>query len=134
MASGKERVRRNGLGVLLGLSLLGSIVVAVWSVCLFTWTLPKTDGAYGQAPFADPFVMPVMLMCAAVGCVIAFMASLALLRRVRLLPSFSLVTVISCVAVGVTVPFFRFGGVLAAFPVMVLAMVYCRRYFGAVAP
>lgn len=134
MAGESGHTRRNGLGVLAGLTLVGSLVVAAWSVCMFTWTLPETDGAYGQAPFADPFVVPVMLVFVGAAWVIAFPFAWWLLRSARLVPSMAVVTGVACLAVAVFTPQFRFSGALTSFPAMLLAMAYCRRRFGAMAP
>ena len=37
---------------------------AITFVIVMTLTLPKTDGAYGQMPFQDPLVLPVMAIVA----------------------------------------------------------------------
>lgn len=49
-----------------------SFTFAVIWVCLMTWTLPPTDGAYGQAPFADSLVLPIMSIIASVVALITY--------------------------------------------------------------
>ncbi|MGD0904392.1 MAG: hypothetical protein ABR924_15750 [Terracidiphilus sp.] len=44
----------------LGISLTLAFVFAIAYVIVLTLTLPKTDEAYGQNPFRDPFVFPIM--------------------------------------------------------------------------
>jgi hypothetical protein len=39
-----------------------AFLFAITYVIVMTLTLPKTDGAYGQMPFQDPLVFPVMAM------------------------------------------------------------------------
>ena len=48
----------------LGISIGLSFAFAVTFVIVMTLTLPKTDEAYGQMPFQDPLVFPVMSMLA----------------------------------------------------------------------
>lgn len=45
---------------------------AIVYVIVFTLTLRPSDGAYGQAPFADPFVFPIMSVFAIVAGLIAW--------------------------------------------------------------
>ncbi|MCA9439322.1 MAG: hypothetical protein KC964_00835 [Candidatus Omnitrophica bacterium] len=42
------------------ISFISSLLFAVAFVVVLTMTLPETDGAYGQMPFEDPFVFPIM--------------------------------------------------------------------------
>jgi len=49
-----------------------SFAFAVAYVIIMTLTLPKTDMAYGQRPFQDPLVFPIMLMGAGVSGLVAW--------------------------------------------------------------
>ena len=40
--------------------IVGAFITAIVYVVSLTLSLPKSDGAYGQLPFQDPFVFPVM--------------------------------------------------------------------------
>lgn len=51
--------------IYLGISLTLSFVFAIAYVVVLTLTLPKTDLAYGQWPFQDPFVVLIMTQVAA---------------------------------------------------------------------
>ena len=48
----------------LGISVGSSFVFAVTWVIIMTLTLPRSDMAYGQAPFQDPLVFPIMSIIA----------------------------------------------------------------------
>ena len=47
-----------------GISMILSFVFAITFVIVMTLTLPKTDLMYGQMPFQDPLVLPIMSMFA----------------------------------------------------------------------
>ena len=50
----------------LGVSMTLSSASAILFVIMMTLTLPESDMAHGQVPFADPLVLPVMLLVAGV--------------------------------------------------------------------
>jgi hypothetical protein len=56
----------------LGISMALSFAFAVTYVIVETLTLPKSDKAYGQAPFEDPLVFPVMFMISGVSGLVAW--------------------------------------------------------------
>lgn len=49
-----------------------SFAFAITYVVVMTYTLPKTDLAYGQTPFQDPVVFPVMLFVAGISGLVAW--------------------------------------------------------------
>jgi hypothetical protein len=51
--------------IYLGISVVLAFIFAVVYVTVMTLTLPKTDLAYGQRPFQDPIVFPIMAWVAA---------------------------------------------------------------------
>lgn len=57
-------VRTNPVLLLVFLSVVLAFLFATTFVVVMTLTLPRTDGAYGSAPFAHPLVLPVMSMVA----------------------------------------------------------------------
>ncbi len=49
-----------------------AFLFAITWVIVMTFSLPSTDGAYGQMPFADPLVFPIMSMFAGIAAVFTF--------------------------------------------------------------
>lgn len=56
----------------LGISMGLSFAFAVTFVVVMTLTLPKTDLAYGQTPFQDPLVLPIMSIVAGISGLVAW--------------------------------------------------------------
>ena len=50
--------------VYLGISIALAFIFAIAYVIVMTLTLPKSDLAYGQRPFQDPLVFPIMAVVA----------------------------------------------------------------------
>jgi len=48
----------------LAVSIVLSVIASIEFTTITAWTLPKSDLAYGQTPFQDPFVFTVMLTTA----------------------------------------------------------------------
>lgn len=55
-----------------GISLASAFIFAIAWVIIMTFTLPETDMAYGQTPFEDPIVFPIMSAFAIVSGLIAW--------------------------------------------------------------
>ncbi len=120
---------KNSALELLVLSVLGAEVTAIVFVVVLTYTLPPSGGAYGQYPFQDSLVFPIMSMFAVVCGLLTFPFALWLLRRVSLGRS-SVVIVLSAVAAVVVVtPFFRLFAVPCAFAAALGAMFFCKRRY-----
>ncbi len=49
-----------------------AFALAITWVVMMTLTLPPTDGAYGQTPFADPLVFPIMSIFASMAAILAY--------------------------------------------------------------
>ena len=62
----------------------GAFITAIVFVITMSLSLPKTDGAYGRDPFADPFVGPIASMGAGLAGVIVFPFVYIILRNRRI--------------------------------------------------
>ena len=94
---------------------------------MVTWSLPETDLAHGMTPFEDPFVAAVMwpfILCA---WLLTLLVSAFALRHAPLLPSFLLTLGLALATMTIATPFLGFTGTLAAVPVAVGALLYCRK-------
>ena len=58
--------------IYLGISVALAFTFAIAYVIVMTLTLPKTDLAYGQRPFQDPLVFPIMAIVAAASGLVAW--------------------------------------------------------------
>lgn len=116
----------NGLLALAVASLIGSAVVAAWGVCMVTWSLPETDGAYGSIPFTNPIVYPVYGVFVLFAWIATFIVTIFTLRHAPLGASFLCTMGAALVTITVATPFFGFLGVLAAVPVTFAGLVYLR--------
>jgi hypothetical protein len=65
-------IKRHPPFLMLAISIAMAFAFAITFVIVMTLTLPRTDGAYGQMPFEDPLVLPVMAMGASVAALIVF--------------------------------------------------------------
>lgn len=116
----------NGLLALAVASLIGSAVVAAWGICMVTWSLPETDGAYGEIPFTNPVVYPVYGFFVLFAWIATFIVTIFTLRHAPLGASFLCTMGAALVTITVATPFFGFRGALAAFPVTFAGLVYLR--------
>jgi hypothetical protein len=115
-----ERAARAWL--IFAISMFGAFVSAITFVVMFTYSLPPSDGAYGQAPFEDPVVFPVMSMFAVGAGVIAFLGALAFLWRTSLLRSTCFVFVIVLTEIVLVTPTLHAAAVPGALVAMLAAM------------
>ena len=74
---------RHSIFTMTAISFGMAFLFAITYVTVMTLTLPKTDGAYGQMPFQDPLVFPVMAMGA---CFAALVVTLPFYFACRSLP------------------------------------------------
>lgn len=65
-------MKRHGPFSMLLLAFVLSFGFAILWVCIMTWSLPPTDGAYGQAPFGDSLVLPITSIFASVAALITY--------------------------------------------------------------
>jgi peptidoglycan/LPS O-acetylase OafA/YrhL len=121
---------RNHWFDLLILAIIGAFVAAVVFVVVQSLTLPPSDGAYGNASFADPLVLPIMSIGAGFAGLAAFPFSFWLLRRSDLRRSFWTTTFVTLVVMIIVMA--AGGGPLGlpcSFITMVCSMAYCRSRF-----
>jgi len=67
-----DLMKRHDPFTMLVLAFVLSFLFAILWVVVMTWTLPKTDLAYGQGPFEDPLVLPVMSIGASFAALITY--------------------------------------------------------------
>ena len=110
----------------LGISIALSVIAAVEFTTIAAWTLPKTDLAYGQAPFQDPFVYTVMFTTAlTVGAIFCPIA--ALIAWPTNLTKSATITALAVLGFILIATPIKAGIALAGSPVVGLAaLAYCR--------
>ncbi|MDP6520064.1 MAG: hypothetical protein QF599_03605 [Planctomycetota bacterium] len=111
--------------------LVGSCVAGAWAVCMVTWTLPETDSAHGQPPFASPFVSTVAAPFIGGAWLLTFGASALMLRRAPVGASFAICLAVALVTITVATPFLGFPGALLSVPVTLGVIVWRGRKSGA---
>lgn len=92
------------LTILLG-TFAGASVEAFFFVVVLHLMLPETDGAYGQLPFSDPLVFPIMLIGAALASVLIYPFAFALLRSTDLRRAFLPLLVPGFAVISILFPF-----------------------------
>ncbi len=102
---------------------------AVLFVLILTWSLPPSDGAYGEPPFSDPLVFPIMAMAAGIVSLVVCPFSMLLLQYTRPLASVIVVPVAMWSALVLTIPMVGEYGFVGGFVAMIAAMLFCRRKF-----
>jgi hypothetical protein len=116
--------------VILSLALLGSHAIAIVYVCVLTWTLPPSDGAYGQSPFHDPIANQVMLYGATVSAAVVGPFALALLWKTDLRRSVPVVFAVALATIALVAPRAHFRQAwIASVLATVLAMALSRWVF-----
>lgn len=126
--------RRHSILTMAAISFGMAFLFAITYVVVMTLTLPKTDGAYGQMPFQDPLVFPVMAMGA---CFAAVVATLPFHFSCRSLPLGKAVTVIIGVTMTellVVTPLDSGIGLLGSFVAFAIGLAVARAAFGASVP
>ncbi len=102
---------------------------AVLFVLVLTWSLPPSDGAYGEPPFSHPLVFPTMAAAAGIVSLIACPFSMLLLQYARPLVSAIVVPVAMWIAIFLTCSIVGGYGLVAGFVAMIAAMLFCRHRF-----
>lgn len=114
-ASANAPLRRNSVFQMLPAAMGMSFVFAVTYVVVMTLTLPPSDGAYGQAPFADPLVFPIMCIGAAVAGVVVCPFYYFALRTRPFFKSLAIVMGVVLAEIMVVTPFDSGLGFLGSF-------------------
>jgi hypothetical protein len=112
------------------LSTAGAYISALAFIVVLQWSLPKTDQAYGQGVIAtlrDPFVQDVGMFWANASALLVALISFFALRGRNLFACFAIV--LACVVTQIVVVTPLMGGtaLLGTFPVMGMALLWCRR-------
>jgi uncharacterized BrkB/YihY/UPF0761 family membrane protein len=110
----------------LGISVTLAFLFAVVYVIVGTLTLPKTDQAYGQRPFEDPLVFPVMALAAAVSGLVGWPFFFFLGRHRR--PGFVVVVagITTLLFIIVATPINARVGWFGSYIVCIGALIYCN--------
>jgi uncharacterized BrkB/YihY/UPF0761 family membrane protein len=114
----------------LGISMALSFVFAVTYVIVMTLTLPKSDLAHGQAPFADSLVFPIMSMIAGISGLVAWPLFAMLGRRAPPAAVAKIAGISTVVFIVVVTPFQSGIGWLGSYAVCLGALIYCSVRYG----
>lgn len=110
------------------LSLALAFVFATSWVAVMTWSLPRSDMAYGSSPFGDPLVLPVMSVLATLaGLATAPFVHLALRHR-RLAPGAGIAAGTTLLFIAVLTPINAGLGFLGSFLGYAVGLLLARRY------
>ncbi len=109
----------------LAISMALAIASAFAFVIVLTLSLPKSDGASGQMPFADPLVFPIMIMGATVSglvgwplfAVFGWHTSPAVVAKTTSVPVLGFIILAT--------PFHAAAGWLGSYIVCVLSLIFC---------
>src|ERR1039458_7538338 len=110
----------------LGISMGLSFAFATAYVVVRTLTLPKTDLAYGKAPFQDPLVLPVMAMVAGVSGIVGWPLFAALGWHSSPAKVVTVVGLTTLLFIIVATPIRSSVGWYGSYVVCVAALLYCR--------
>jgi hypothetical protein len=121
-------VRRNPAIVMLFLSFVLAFTFATTWVVVMTLTLPPTDGAYGQAPFQDPLVFPVMSIFAGIAGAITFPFLYFALRDRQLAYSIPCLVIVVLIEIILVTPFDARRGFVGSFAAYFVGLVLARRW------
>jgi hypothetical protein len=123
----RERImkRRNHWFVVLLMTLFCAFAFAVTYVLVFTWTLPQTDLAHGQKPFADPMVLPIMATLTIPSAILAFPFVYLAIRHRRLGWCLLIMLAVVLLEIVAVTPVLGIVGFLGAFPALAIALLLC---------
>jgi hypothetical protein len=121
--------RRHNAFELLIVSEVCAFAFAIVFVVTLSLSLPRTDGAYGQAPFGDPLVAPVMSIFASIAGLLAWPFMYVTLWNRRLRQCLPIVLGVTLAWIIVVTPLHRGAGMLGSFVALGGALVLCRGVF-----
>ena len=122
--------RTRSFPVFLLIGVVGAFVTALAFIATIQFTLPPTDGAYGQSiltTLGDPFVRTIATPVPLVSGLLASPVLFFSLRRRRLAVALPIVFSSVILAVAVTTPLSHLLGLVSAFVALVLSCVLCAR-------
>ena len=111
--------------IYLGISVILAFVFAITYVVIMTMTLPKTDLAYGQRPFQDPLVFPIMTLVAGVSGLVGWPLFAVLGRHSRPTTVATITGATTLVFILVATPFASRIGFVGSYIICLGALVYC---------
>ncbi|MCC7461582.1 MAG: hypothetical protein IT480_03865, partial [Gammaproteobacteria bacterium] len=120
----QSRTRLNALELLVVSEACAFAFAIVYTV-VFTLALPPTDGAYGQAPFADPLVITIMSMVAGVAGLAAWPFVYFTLRRRNLVQGLLRAGGLTLAWIILVTPQSGLAGMFGSFPVFVVGLLWC---------
>lgn len=106
-----------------------ALVFAFTYVIVLTLSLPPTDGAHNQVPFADPLVAPVMLAFAGMAGLLAWPFVCSVLRRRRVRSCLPVILGVTLSWILFVTPFSKKAGLIGSFAAFAAALVFCQWYF-----
>ncbi len=112
---------------MLFMSFVLAFTFATTWVIVMTLTLPPTDGAHGQMPFADPLVFPVMSIFACIAAIITFPFLYFMLRDRRFPAAIVILVMIVLIEIVCVTPFDPIGGFLGSFVAYFVGLVVAHR-------
>lgn len=115
----------------LAICFLLAFTFAITWVIIMTLTLPPTDGAYGQAPFEDPLVFPIMSIYASIAAIVVFPITYSVLRDRPFLPATLILAAVVLVEIVVITPFHAPTGFLLSFLAYGIGLAVARWLSGA---
>ena len=124
------QTRTHGFAVFLLVGFVGAAVTAFTFIAVIQYTLPTTDGAYGQGVFAtlrDPFVRTVAMLIVLTSGTLATPLLYFCLRHRRLTVSLPIVVGSVLFAVIVATPLSHLLGLLSSFVALVVSSIACAR-------
>ena len=122
---GRNRSAMKKTLIYLGVSVTSAFVFAIAYVIVMTMTLPKTDLAYGQRPFQDPLVLPIMALVAVVSGLVGWPLFAFLGRHSRPAEVAMVTGVTTLLFILVATPFQSRIGFAGSYIVCLGALVYC---------
>ena len=122
--------RTHSFPVFLLIGIVGGFATALAFVATIQFTLPPSDGAYGQGVFTtlgDPLVRTIATPVALVSGLLASPVLFFSLRRCRLAVALPIVFSSVILAVAVATPFSQLLGLASAFAALAVSCVLCAR-------
>lgn len=104
-----------------------SYVFAITWVVVMTYTLPSSDGAYGQTPFEDPLVLPVMSLFAAIAAIAVFPFTYVAFRDCSLPIGLAVLTAVVLIEILLITPISSFLGLVGSFVAYAVGLMIARR-------
>ncbi len=112
--------------LILLICLVLAFLFAISWVIVMTLTLPSTDGAFGQAPFEDPLVFPIMSIITSISTLAVYPFTYLSLRDRRLSKTLLILVGIVLTEIVFITPFNALAGFLGSFVAYAVALVVAR--------